>query len=77
MRHRPRGAEEGDSHYGWQWDAGIFKEIAVPFGAFNLGVQYASYDADTFSSDTDKLWLTLQFSISPRPLRSYLGDVDG
>ena len=54
------------------------KKIAVGFGTFNLGVQYASYDADNFSSDTDKLWLTLQFQISPKPLRDYLdGGGDG
>jgi hypothetical protein len=71
-------AEKGGSHYGWEWDAGVFKKIAVGFGTFNLGVQYASYDADSFSSDTDKLWLTLQFQISPKPLRDYLnGGGDG
>jgi hypothetical protein len=71
-------AEKGGSHYGWEWDAGVFKKIAVGFGTFNLGVQYASYDADNFSSDTDKLWLTLQFQISPKPLRDYLnGGGDG
>ena len=65
-------AENGNEHYGWEWDAGVFKKIPVGFGAFNLGLQYASYDADNFSSDTDKLWLTLQFQISPKPLRKYL-----
>ena len=70
-------AEKGGSHYGWEWDAGIFKKFDVGFGAFNLGVQYASYDAAGFSRDTDKLWLTLQFKISAKPLRSYLGDGDG
>jgi hypothetical protein len=65
-------AEKGNEHYGWEWDAGVFKKIPVGFGAFNLGLQYASYDADNFSSDTDKLWLTLQFQISPKPLRKYL-----
>jgi hypothetical protein len=70
-------AEKGGSHYGWEWDAGLFKKIDVGFGSFNLGIQYASYDADSFSSDTDKLWLTLQFKISAKPLRSYLGDGDG
>ena len=69
-------AEKGNSHYGWEWDAGVFKKIAADFGTFNLGVQYASYDADNFSSDTDKLWLTLQFQVSPKPLRHYLGEGD-
>ncbi len=70
-------AEEGDSHYGWEWDAGVFKKITTGFGSFHLGLQYASYDADNFSSDTEKLWLTLQFKIAPKPLHAYLGDGDG
>ena len=69
-------AENGGSHYGSEWNAGIFKKITTEFGTFNLGVQYASYDADDFSSDTDKLWLTLHFKISSKPLRSYLGYSD-
>jgi hypothetical protein len=67
-------AERGGSHYGSEWDAGIFKKFATQFGAFNLGVQYASYDADSFSADTEKLWVTLQFQLAPKPLRSYLPD---
>jgi hypothetical protein len=70
-------AEQGGSHYGWEWDAGIFKNIPVGFGSFNLGLQYASYEADNFSSDTDKLWLTVQFKLSPKPLRSYLDNSGG
>jgi hypothetical protein len=70
-------AERGDSHYGWEWDAGVLKKFATQFGAFDLGLQYASYDADDFSSDTEKLWLTLQFRLSPKPLRGYLGDDGG
>lgn len=66
-------AERGGSHYGWEWNAGIFKKINTSYGSFNLGIQYASYDADEFKSDTDKLWLTLQFKLKPKPLRSYLG----
>ena len=67
-------AERGGSHYGSEWDAGLFKKFATQFGAFNLGVQYASYDADSFSADTEKLWVTLQFMLAPKPLRSYLAD---
>ncbi len=70
-------AERGSSHYGWEWDAGIFKKIAAGPGSFELGLQYASYDADDFATDTSKLWLTLQFKLDPKPLRSYLGDGDG
>ena len=65
-------AERGGSHYGWEWDAGLFKKIDLGFGAFNLGVQYASYDADSFSSNTDKLWLTVAFKLKPTPLRDHL-----
>ena len=70
-------AERGSSHYGWEWDAGIFKKIAAGPGNFELGLQYASYDADDFASDTSKLWLTLQFKLEPKPLRSYLRDGGG
>jgi hypothetical protein len=70
-------AERGDSHYGWEWDAGIFKKIPAGPGSIELGLQYASYDADNFAGDTDKLWLTLHFKLSPKPLRSYLSDGDG
>ncbi|MGO1118265.1 alginate export family protein [Rhodovibrionaceae bacterium A322] len=64
-------AENGGSHYGSEWDAGIFKKLPTDYGAFNLGVQYASYNADKFSKDTDKLWLTLQFTIDPKPFSAY------
>lgn len=70
-------AEKGSSHYGSEWDTGIFKKIPMQFGSLNLGIQYASYEADNFSTDTDKLWLTIQFKINPRPLRTYLGDGGG
>ena len=60
-------ADRGNSHYGWEWDAGIFKKIATDYGAFHLGLQYASYNADNFSTDTDKLWLTLQFKAAVQP----------
>ena len=65
-------AERGGSHYGWEWDAGIFKKFDAGFGTFNLGIQYAYYDADSFSSDTDKLWLTVGFKIKPTTLREHL-----
>ena len=66
-------AETGGAHYGSEWDAGIFKKIELGAGWLNLGIQFASYHADSFSSDTDKLWLTLQFNLGPKPLRGYLG----
>lgn len=70
-------AEKGNSRYGWEWDAGIFKKFRLDFGTINLGLHYAAYDADNFSSDIEKLWLSLQFQIGPKPLRHYLQDGDG
>ena len=67
-------AEEGNSHYGSEWDVGLFKTFATEFGRFQASVQYASYDADSFSVDTQKLWVTLQYKIDPAPLRAYLGE---
>lgn len=67
-------AERGNSHYGWEWDAGIFKKIATSSGAFHLGLQYASYHADNFSTDTEKLWVTLQFKADPKLLSRYVAD---
>lgn len=65
-------AENVSSHYGWEWAAGIFKKYTAGFGTFNLGLQFASYNADNFSRDTNKLWLTLNFQINPTPLRDHL-----
>ncbi len=70
-------AEQGDTHYGSEWDLGVFKTFKTDYGKFLLGVQYADYDADNFSTDTGKLWLTLQFKMSPKPYRNLvagLGD---
>jgi len=38
-----------------------------------LGVQYADYDADKFSTDTRKLWVSLDFKLGPKPFREMLG----
>ena len=62
-------ADKGSNHYGWEWDAGIFKKIDIGYGTFNVGFQYASYHSDGFSTDTDKLWLTVQFKASAQPFR--------
>jgi len=70
-------ANRGGSHYGWEWDVGLFKKIATEFGTFDVGMQYASYDADSFSTDTDKLWFTVQFKAKPQPLRNYLMGEEG
>jgi len=58
-------AEHTSSHYGSEWNAGLFKSLDLGGNTVKLGVQYASYDADSFSVDTDKLWLTVQFLLGP------------
>jgi hypothetical protein len=63
-------ADEGDAHYGSEWDLGIFKKLKTSYGTFLLGVQYADYNADEFSTDISKLWLTLQFKMSPKPYQN-------
>ncbi len=59
--------EQGDTHYGSEWDLGVFKTFEADEGNFLLGVQYADYDADNFSTDIGKFWFTLQFKLSPKP----------
>jgi hypothetical protein len=63
-------ADEGDAHYGSEWDLGIFNKLKISYGTFLLGVQYADYNADEFSTDISKLWLTLQFKMSPKPYQN-------
>jgi len=65
-------AERGGEHYGSEWSLGAFKSFETEAGQFVLGVEYADYGADTFATDTGKLWVTLQFKIDPAPVRSYL-----
>jgi len=50
-------AENGGAHYGDEWDAGIVK----PFGPhYMVALHYANYNAKAFSTDAEKVWLTLQ-----------------
>ncbi len=58
-------AENNGTHYGSEWDAGVFKTFDLDGSKMKLGAQYASYSADGFSVDTDKLWLTVQFQLAP------------
>ena len=67
-------ADEGGAHYGSEWDLGLFKAFKTDYGKVLLGVQYADYDADSFSSDTQKLWLTVQVQAAAKPFRDYLSD---
>jgi hypothetical protein len=62
-------AEQDGSHYGSEWHAGLFKTVALNDGDLLLGLQFARYEADRFSSDTDKLWATVQFTLGAWPLR--------
>ena len=50
-------AEDGNMNYGDEVDVVIAKQLNKNVG---LMVKYASYDADDFSTDTDKLWLQVQ-----------------
>lgn len=67
-------SDRGGRHFGSEWDAGIFKKFATDYGNWTAGIQYAAYDADNFSSDTDKLWVSLQYAISPKPFSAYFGE---
>ena len=70
-------AEKGNADYGSEWDLGVFKKFKTDSGDILLGVQYADYSADNFSTDISKLWLTLQFKMSPKPYQNLvagLGD---
>lgn len=51
-------AENGGADYGTEWNAVITKKFAKKYAA---SLKYASYDADSFSNDTSKLWLTLGY----------------
>lgn len=54
-------AEQGSSQYGDELDVSYAHPIPGVKGLVGL-VKYASYDADDFAVDTDKLWLRAQFS---------------
>ncbi|MCY1547804.1 hypothetical protein D9M68_838820 [compost metagenome] len=54
-------AEQGSSRYGKEIDLSYAHPVPDVKGLVGL-VKYASYDADDFAVDTDKLWLQLQYS---------------
>jgi hypothetical protein len=62
-------AEHGNTHYGSEWDLGAFKTFHLDNAQMVLGVQYADYDADGFSTDTRKLWVSLDFKLGAKPFR--------
>jgi hypothetical protein len=61
--------EENGSHYGREWNLGVFRTFAMAHGDLALGLQYADYDADEFAADVEKLWFTVQFALSPEAYR--------
>lgn len=54
-------AEQGSSQYGEEIDVSYAHPIPGVKGLVGL-VKYASYDADDFAVDTDKLWVQVQYS---------------
>jgi hypothetical protein len=61
--------EENGGHYGREWNLGAFRTFRMTHGDLALGLQYADYNADKFGADTKKLWLSIQFKLSPEPYR--------
>mgnify|MGYP000650897121 FL=1 len=55
--------DDGSIDYGDEWDIGIAKSFATNFGPITLSVQYADYEADNFSTDINKLWLTVGYKL--------------
>jgi len=51
-------ADNGGADLGSEWDFLLAATFEHGLGA---SLKYASYEADTFSTDTDKLWVTLSF----------------
>ncbi len=47
-------ADKGNARYGTEWNLQVTKPIAKNY---LIGIKYASYNAKTFSVDTDKVWL--------------------
>lgn len=47
-------ADAGGADYGSEWDLLAAKKFGKHYA---LGAKYASYDADSFATDTDKFWL--------------------
>lgn len=51
-------ADHGSASYGSEWDASLTYAFKQRFTAI---AKFASYDADGFARDTDKLWLSLEY----------------
>lgn len=53
-------ADEGGADYGTELDLLAVRKFGKRYA---LGLKYASYDADTWKTDTDKLWLWAQLKL--------------
>ena len=51
-------ADHGGASYGSEWDASLLYTFRQRFTAI---AKFASFDADTFARDTDKVWLSLEY----------------
>jgi len=54
-------SKSGGAKYGSEWNISVSKSFKTDFGGLGLALKYADYDADTFATDTQKLWLTLSY----------------
>ncbi|MBT3699887.1 MAG: hypothetical protein HOE62_06430 [Alphaproteobacteria bacterium] len=54
-------AENGGSNYGSEWNFALSKGFKTDFGKMGLALKYADYDADTFATDTQKIWLSVSY----------------
>jgi len=54
-------ADKGGASYGSEWNISVSKGYKTDFGKMGVALKYADYDADTQSTDTQKLWLTLSY----------------
>nr|WP_260600349.1 alginate export family protein [Sphingomonas sp. ZFBP2030] len=52
-------SDRADQHYGNEVDL----LASARYRALGLSVRYAHYDADRFAANTDKLWLTMEWSL--------------
>ncbi len=58
FRYHDFRATRGGSHYGTEWDVDVNFSV---LSRATLGLRYAAYNAKRFDSDTEKLWLYLEF----------------
>lgn len=59
-------SDENGSHYGSEWNLAAVKAFNTSYGKYVLVVKYADYDGDEVGTNTRKLWLSLNFKLSPK-----------